>query len=379
MAFRDRRDRAGLDAARRSGRRSSTSRARSSRWAATACFRARSASLDSRDEPLLVADRRRSACDDLRTRYRFLAARPPISSRSSSTRSSRLSRAPVRLQRPRLRAALPRATARPGSSGRRRPARRSRSPCSRSWVSAVASEDAARCAGTRGAGSLLGYALCSHGGACEGPAAGEGPGLKNKPRQRPDGRINIRRAASARALSPRPRGSVVERQRDRPDRRKVSRSCEQELDELKSVHRREVNDRIRQAKEYGDLSENAEYEDAKQEQAFIEGRILKLEAMIRNARIIDEIGVRGRRSPSRRDRQGQRSQEQRELRVHDRRLGRSRSAESPHLERVAARQRARWGTRRATTVDVATPRGVVKYKIESIKSNAPKKAAKKAS
>jgi hypothetical protein len=38
---------------------------------------------------------------------------------------------------------------------------------------------------------------------------------------------------------------------------------EQELDELKSVHRREVNDRIRQAKEYGDLSENAEYEDAK--------------------------------------------------------------------------------------------------------------------
>ena len=63
---------------------------------------------------------------------------------------------------------------------------------------------------------------------------------------------------------------------------------EHELDDLKIVHRKEVNDRIRQAKEYGDLSENAEYEDAKQEQAFIEGRILKLEAMIRNARIIDE-------------------------------------------------------------------------------------------
>ena len=46
---------------------------------------------------------------------------------------------------------------------------------------------------------------------------------------------------------------------------------ETELDELKTNHRREVNDRIRQAKEYGDLSENAEYEDAKQEQAFIEG------------------------------------------------------------------------------------------------------------
>src|SRR3984893_17598532 len=66
------------------------------------------------------------------------------------------------------------------------------------------------------------------------------------------------------------------------------RKLEGELDELKTVHRKEVNDRIRQAKEFGDISENAEYEDAKQEQAFIEGRIMKLEAMIRNARLIDE-------------------------------------------------------------------------------------------
>ena len=66
------------------------------------------------------------------------------------------------------------------------------------------------------------------------------------------------------------------------------RKLEAELDELKSVHRKEVNDRIRQAKEFGDISENAEYEDAKQEQAFVEGRILKLEAMIRNAKIIVE-------------------------------------------------------------------------------------------
>src|SRR6202047_3575885 len=63
---------------------------------------------------------------------------------------------------------------------------------------------------------------------------------------------------------------------------------EVELDDLKSVHRKEVNERIRQAKEFGDISENAEYEDAKQEQAFVEGRILKLEGMIRNARIIDQ-------------------------------------------------------------------------------------------
>ena len=62
---------------------------------------------------------------------------------------------------------------------------------------------------------------------------------------------------------------------------------EEELEELKTVHRREVNEKIRHAKEFGDISENAEYEDAKQEQAFVEGRILKVEAMIRNARIID--------------------------------------------------------------------------------------------
>jgi transcription elongation factor GreA len=66
------------------------------------------------------------------------------------------------------------------------------------------------------------------------------------------------------------------------------RKLEAELDDLKTVHRKEVNDRIRQAKEFGDISENAEYEDAKQEQAFVEGRILKLEAMIRNAKIIVE-------------------------------------------------------------------------------------------
>src|ERR1700681_3949800 len=66
------------------------------------------------------------------------------------------------------------------------------------------------------------------------------------------------------------------------------RKLEAELDELKTVHRKEVNDRIRQAKEFGDISENAEYEYAKQEQAFVEGRILKLEVMIRSARIIEE-------------------------------------------------------------------------------------------
>jgi transcription elongation factor GreA len=61
-----------------------------------------------------------------------------------------------------------------------------------------------------------------------------------------------------------------------------------ELDEMLAVRRPEVAQRIHDAKEHGDLSENAEYEDAKNEQAFVEGRIQALESMIKNATLIDE-------------------------------------------------------------------------------------------
>jgi len=61
-----------------------------------------------------------------------------------------------------------------------------------------------------------------------------------------------------------------------------------ELEELVNVRRPEVAARIHDAKEHGDLNENAEYEDAKNEQAFVEGRIQALEALIKNATIIDD-------------------------------------------------------------------------------------------
>lgn len=63
---------------------------------------------------------------------------------------------------------------------------------------------------------------------------------------------------------------------------------EKELEHLKTVRRREVAERIKQALEFGDISENSEYEDAKNEQGFIEGRVLSIEKMLRNARVIDE-------------------------------------------------------------------------------------------
>jgi transcription elongation factor GreA len=63
---------------------------------------------------------------------------------------------------------------------------------------------------------------------------------------------------------------------------------EQELEQLKSVKRKEVVERIKIARSFGDLSENSEYDSAKEEQAFVEGRITTLENMIRNAKIIQE-------------------------------------------------------------------------------------------
>lgn len=64
---------------------------------------------------------------------------------------------------------------------------------------------------------------------------------------------------------------------------------EQELEELKFVRRPKVAERIRQAKEEGDLRENAEYDDAKMEQGFVEGRIRELEALLKHVKIIDHV------------------------------------------------------------------------------------------
>ena len=66
------------------------------------------------------------------------------------------------------------------------------------------------------------------------------------------------------------------------------KQLEDELENLRTVKRAEVKERLKEAIALGDLSENSEYDDAKNEQAFMEGRIMKLEKMIRNAKVIDE-------------------------------------------------------------------------------------------
>ena len=60
-----------------------------------------------------------------------------------------------------------------------------------------------------------------------------------------------------------------------------------ELEDLQTVRRREVAERIKEAREFGDISENSEYDDAKNEQAMLEQRIAALEEKVRSAQVID--------------------------------------------------------------------------------------------
>lgn len=71
------------------------------------------------------------------------------------------------------------------------------------------------------------------------------------------------------------------------------RDLEKELDELKSVKRKEITEKIKVALSFGDLSENNEYDEAKNEQAIVEARIAQIEAMLKNVKIInaDEINT----------------------------------------------------------------------------------------
>ncbi len=63
---------------------------------------------------------------------------------------------------------------------------------------------------------------------------------------------------------------------------------EKELEELKTVKRKEIADKIKVALGFGDLSENSEYDEAKNEQAMVESRIVQLENMLKNAKVLDD-------------------------------------------------------------------------------------------
>lgn len=66
------------------------------------------------------------------------------------------------------------------------------------------------------------------------------------------------------------------------------KKLEEELEYLKTTKRKEVTEKIKVALSFGDLSENSEYDEAKNDQAFVEGRIIQLENMLKNATVVDE-------------------------------------------------------------------------------------------
>ena len=69
------------------------------------------------------------------------------------------------------------------------------------------------------------------------------------------------------------------------------KKLEEELAYLKGPRKMEVAEKIKQAREYGDLSENSEYDEAKNEQALLEAKIAETEAMLRSAKIVDKVST----------------------------------------------------------------------------------------
>lgn len=141
---------------------------------------------------------------------------------------------------------------------------------------------------------------------------------------------------------------------------------EHELMTLKSVRRREVADRIKQAIEFGDISENSEYEDAKNEQAFIEGRILTLEKMLRNAVVIQNM-------------EGRSNQVQlgstvliKDMEYNDQIeytiVGAAEAnPEKNFISNESPVGKAALGRKKGDVIEVEVPAGVIKYKLMAIK------------
>ncbi len=143
------------------------------------------------------------------------------------------------------------------------------------------------------------------------------------------------------------------------------KKIEEELNHYKSVRRLEVAERIKTAIEYGDISENSEYDDAKNEQAFIEGHIIELENKINTAKIIDGKPKRNLVSIGS------------TVKLKDEEYGDEfeytivgSSEADPFSNRISNESpvgQAILGKKKNAVVDVTTPDGVATYKILAIK------------
>jgi transcription elongation factor GreA len=144
-------------------------------------------------------------------------------------------------------------------------------------------------------------------------------------------------------------------------------NLKKELEHLRTEKRREVAERIRVAREFGDIAENAEYDDAKNEQAMLEHKIAQLEERLLDARVIDtgevDTSVVSIGSVVRlRDVDAKQTVE-----YHI--VG---SAEANPAEQKLSNEspvgKAIMGRKKGETVEVAVPRGTLKFKIMEIKA-----------
>ena len=141
----------------------------------------------------------------------------------------------------------------------------------------------------------------------------------------------------------------------------------EELELLSTAKRREVAERIKEAREFGDISENSEYDDAKNEQAMLESRIAQLQDKLRMATVIDS-----------RDLSTEEVQVGSVVHVKDEKDGKSAkytivgSAEAKPLENKLSNEspvgKAIMGRKKGDTVEVVAPRGALKFKILEIKA-----------
>ncbi|MEW6045185.1 MAG: transcription elongation factor GreA [Bacillota bacterium] len=151
-----------------------------------------------------------------------------------------------------------------------------------------------------------------------------------------------------------------------------ARRLREELQFLRTVKRQEITQRIRESLDFGDAWENPEYEAAKAEQAFVEGRIAELEKMLKSARVIDANGDR-RREVERSVRIGTL------VRLRDLRSGEQEaytivgSAEAdPAQNRISHRSpvaQALLGRRVGDVVTVEVPAGTLEYRIEAVEES----------
>jgi transcription elongation factor GreA len=141
----------------------------------------------------------------------------------------------------------------------------------------------------------------------------------------------------------------------------------QEIEYLSTTKRREVADRIRTARDFGDISENAEYDDAKNEQAMLEHKIAQLEERLANARVIDtgDVDTSVVSVGSRVRLRDVDANETVEYRI----VG---SAEANPAEQKLSNEspvgKAIMGRKKGETVEVTAPRGSLKFKIMDIKA-----------